>query len=199
VPVVNHMHDKPGTGPYAGNQRSKYDDYLKDPRNRLWMYTSCLSEGCGDGQSDDPYWIGWPGYVIDEPASEGRAMGWLSFLYHTTGELYYELDVHLIDAWTEQFSDGGNGDGTLFYPGTSDRIGGTQPIPIESLRLKLIRDGQEDYEYLHWLQLHGMAKEARCVAHGLFPRMYETDRSDNAIQSARQQLADLIEGQGSCN
>ncbi len=42
---------------------------------------------------------------------------------------------------------GGNGDGTLFYPGMPARIGGKSDIPVESIRLKLIREGLEDYEY----------------------------------------------------
>jgi hypothetical protein len=43
---------------------------------------------------------------------------------------------------------GGNGEGTLWYPGRPDKIGGDTHIPVASLRLKLIREGQEDYEYL---------------------------------------------------
>ena len=41
---------------------------------------------------------------------------------------------------------GGNGEGTLFYPGRPDKIGGNDHIPISSLRLTLIREGNEDYE-----------------------------------------------------
>lgn len=41
---------------------------------------------------------------------------------------------------------GGNGEGTLFYPGRPDKIGGSDHIPVSSLRLTLIREGNEDYE-----------------------------------------------------
>lgn len=41
---------------------------------------------------------------------------------------------------------GGNGEGTLFYPGRPDKIGGNDHIPVSSLRLTLIREGNEDYE-----------------------------------------------------
>jgi len=44
----------------------------------------------------------------------------------------------LTTAWTDQYRFGGNGDGTLFYPGTPDRVGGTDPIPIESMRMKIL-------------------------------------------------------------
>jgi Glycoside hydrolase 123 N-terminal domain/Glycoside hydrolase 123, catalytic domain len=192
VPIVNEMHDKKGYGsPYQGNQRHDYDAYLQDPRNRLWMYTSCETEGCS-GDSSDPYFNGWPGYPIDEPASEARAMGWLSFIYDTSGELYYATDIALTTAWTDQYRFGGNGDGTLFYPGTPDRVGGSDPIPIESMRMKLVRDGYQDYEYLAWLAAHGNRAQAKQVAKGLFPRMYRTNVTDEALQAARAELAGLI-------
>ena len=47
---------------------------------------------------------------------------------------------------------GGNGDGNLLYPGTKDHIGGTEFIPIASIRLKHLRDGMEDNAYLHMLE-----------------------------------------------
>jgi hypothetical protein len=194
VPIVNEMHDKKGYGsPYQGNQRHDYDAYLQDPRNRLWMYTSCETEGCS-GDSSDPYFDGWPGYPIDEPASEARAMGWQSFIYDTSGELYYATDIALTTAWTDQYRFGGNGDGTLFYPGTPDRVGGSDPIPIESMRMKLIRDGYQDYEYLAWLAAHGKGAQAKQVAKGLFTRMYRTNVTDEALLAARAELAGLIGG-----
>jgi hypothetical protein len=194
VPVVQHMYGPP-SGPLAGNQRSTYASFLRiSPRNQVWMYTSCMSEGCSGAPPSDPFSIGWPTYAIDQPASEARAMGWLSFVYNVAGEHYYQVDGMLSTAWTDSFANGGNGDGTLFYPGTTAMVGGTHPIPIESMRLKLIRDGREDYEYLAFLAAHGQRSAALSAARGLFPNTYSTNRSDAAVQSARQQLAILIAG-----
>ena len=39
------------------------------------------------------------------------------------------------DPWKSVYAFGGNGDGTLFYPGTPERIGGRTHIPVESLRI----------------------------------------------------------------
>jgi hypothetical protein len=193
VPIVNEMHDKPGFSQYSGNQRKNYDSFLADPRNRLWMYTSCESEGCGDPPSPDPYWVGWPGYPIDEPASEARAMGWQSFRYRSSGELYFDVDYALTKAWASDMYDfGGNGDGTLFYPGRPDVVGGTTDIPIESIRLKLIRDGYEDYEYLKYLRDHGLGSQALAITKSLFRTVYDSDRSDEDVQAARLQLIDLL-------
>jgi hypothetical protein len=194
VPLVNHMNDKVpgGDAAYVGDQRPKYDPFAGEPGNQVWMYTSCMSTGCGAGNETDPYWGGWPGYVIDAPASEARAMGWLSYTYRTVGELYFETAGKLTTAWTDQFDFGGNGDGTLFYPGVTSRVGGSHPIPIESLRLKLIRDGYEDYEYLRYLTLHGKGATARSIATGLFPTTHDTLRSNDQIQKARQKLIAAI-------
>ena len=152
-----------------------------------------MSEGCGDPPTPEPYWVGWPGYPIDEPASEARAMGWQSFRYDTSGELYFDVDYHLVNAWTDDLYDfGGNADGTLFYPGRPDVIGGTTDVPVESIRLKLIRDGYEDYEYLSYLAHHGKRAAAMRIARGLFPTMYRTDVSQAAFDAARRKLADLV-------
>jgi hypothetical protein len=190
VPLVNQLDDRPGASEYAGDQRPAYDGFLRDARRRLWTYTSCESHGCGADVNG--YHHGWPNYVIDAPGSAARAMGWLAFLYRTSGELYYAVDRRLQTAWVDQWAFGGNGDGTLFYLGTPRRIGGSHTIPVESLRLKLIRDGHEDYEYLRFLGRRGRGGEATALARGLFPMMHDTTRTDAQVQAARRQLGLLV-------
>ena len=119
-------------------------------------------------------------------------MGFVSYEYGATGELYFAVDYDLKTAWTDQYDFGGNGDGTLFYPGTPARIGGKHDIPIDSIRLKRIRDGREDYEYLHILDRRGERAQAMKVARGLFPTPYRTDVSAAAFDGARSRLASLI-------
>ncbi|TMK75690.1 MAG: DUF4091 domain-containing protein [Actinobacteria bacterium] len=95
-------------------------------------------------------------------------------------------------AWTDQYDFGGNGDGTLFYPGTPARIGGKHHIPIDSIRLKRICDGREAFEYLHILDERGKHAQAMSIARNLFPTMYRTDVPASRMESARSQLAALI-------
>ena len=56
------------------------------------------------------------------------------------------------DPWSRQtptgLNAGGSGDGNLFSPGLPSLIGGASSIPVESVRLKSIRDGVEDNELL---------------------------------------------------
>lgn len=139
TPLVNRM-DR--------NRRAEFDPYLQNGA-QLWWYQSCESHGCfGDDVT------GYPSYMIDASGAQNRVMEWLSFSYRIGGELYFntmEGYFKLGDVWETQFLFDGNGDGTLFYPGRPDRIGGSTHIPVESLRLKLIREGYEDYEYLNLL------------------------------------------------
>jgi hypothetical protein len=215
VALVNEMHDKPDSqiqdGLYRGNQRRAYAAFEKmSPRNEVWLYTSCMSHGCTtDSENDtpcqggtnppasktptDPYFTGWPGYVIDAPASHARAMGWLAFLYGAVGELYFQVDHCLASARTAQYAFGGNGDGTLFYHGDPDWIGGTTPVPIESIRVKQIRDGYEDFEYLKILDNMGKKEEANQIAQKLFPNMFSTTRHQPDLDDARTELARLID------
>jgi len=106
--------------------------------------------------------------------------------YETT-QAYYALD-----AWLDQWDFTGNGDGTLFYPGTTDRIGGQTPIPVASLRMKMIREGMEDYEYLKLLSDAGGAADAMRIAEQLFPHAYQTDAKPADLMAAREAIARQI-------
>ena len=188
TPVINYMEGKPGSGQFAGNQRANYG-------SNVWWYQSCMSFGCsgvpnrnGSGET------GWPSYAVDTDGTRNRAMEWLSFTYDVAGELYYETTMAYFngDAWANQAGYGGTGDGTLFYPGTPAKIGGTTEIPVESLRLKGIRDGMEDYELLHLAATLGLTAQAKAIAAGVFPKTYQAVATPAAIDSARAELAALI-------
>src|SRR5207244_6096201 len=96
------------------------------------------------------------------------------------------------DPWVNQYNYGGTGDGTLFYPGTPARIGGKTEIPIESLRLKGLRDGMEDYELLAMAARLGFKDQAKQIAAAVFPKTYVAFAGADAIDSARAELAKLI-------
>lgn len=187
VALVNYMDNTEcgnGAKVYVGNQRAAYEA-LFDPAletagtsaNRLWMYTSDMSFS-----SDTCLQDGWPGYAIDQPDTQARAMGWMSYYYGASGELYWQTTQMQDTAWTDQLTDNfnggenakGNGDGNLFYPGTTARIGGDPgtDIPVESIRLKRIRDGREDYEYMHLLKQQGKEAQAINVIGSAFPNGY---------------------------
>jgi hypothetical protein len=188
VPVINYVEGKPGTQ-YAGNQRSKY-------AANAWWYQSCMSFGCSGvgGGLDGTGETGWPTYAIDSDATRNRAMEWMSFSYDMQGELYYETTMAYFngDAWSNQTAFGGTGDGTLFYPGTTAKIGGQTEIPVESIRLKQLRDGMEDYELLNLAKTLGLGAQAKAIAQGVYPKTYQATTTAAALDSARAELAALI-------
>jgi MYXO-CTERM domain-containing protein len=189
TPVVNYVDGKPNANP-TGNQRAKFGA-------NTWWYQSCMSFGCsgvGPGVDSSTAESGWPTYAVDSDATRNRAMEWMSFSYDMSGELYYEttMGYFLGDPWSTQSAFGGTGDGTLFYPGTPARIGGQTEIPVESLRLKGIRDGMEDYELLNLAKTLGAGDKAKAIAAGLFPKTYQATANAAAVDSARAELAALI-------
>jgi hypothetical protein len=196
VPVVNWMDDRPGAGS-LGQNRAKYDGFLaKSEKKELWLYQSCMSHGCGgtvnigNPSEWDRYNTGWPSYMIDSSAVRNRAMEWISFLEDATGELYWETAFAFThDAWSNQWDFSGNGDGTLFYPGTPARIGGSTDIPVASIRLKMIREGMEDYEYLKLLADAGQRDAAAKIARELFPSAWQTEVEPERVMAAREALA----------
>ncbi|WP_375743810.1 DUF4091 domain-containing protein [Corallococcus interemptor] len=188
VPMVNHLE---GTDPgFVGDQTSTYVEFLSRPGTELWMYQSCAIHGCAPGVTvpQNQPGSGWPSYMVDRPSAKARAMEWLSFLFGCKGELYYETAGMLPTAWTDQYHFDGNGDGTLFYPGTPTAIGGVTHVPVASVRLKLIRQGMQDYEWLKAVSDAGDPAFARQVARELLPNAWQVPDDGAAFDAARLRL-----------
>jgi MYXO-CTERM domain-containing protein len=189
----------------AADVRASYDAFLARSANKeVWTYQSCDEHGCAQGctaAQASATTSGWPTYMIDSSALQNRAMQWLDYKLRTSGELYFETVMHLEDAWNSAVAGhdglcdfGGNGDGALFYPGTPAQIGGTTDVPVESVRLQLIREGMEDYEYLHLADTLGAGDDARATVAALFPAAWQVTQATPAtLYAARAHLADLIE------
>src|SRR5947207_7154939 len=201
-PLVNFMDDKPeadgGDPTYSGNQRPNYDSYLaSNSRNLLWWYQSCMSHGCNIVGGS--YFSGWPSFMVDNSAVQNRAQGMQSWLYRVSGILYFQTTLHLSNAWSSVYDFGGNGDGTLLYPGKPSIIGGITDIPVASIRLKMIRDGFEDYEYMKLVSDLGDPTFAQSAGPALFPDVFASNQPAASLNNAREQLAQRIlqlKGQG---
>ena len=197
VPIINDTRPVNATFP-SYQPVSDYATWLAaDTRNLLWWYQSCESHGCGPETScgsATQMVEGYPSYVIDVQAVQGRAMEWLSFTHGTTGELYFDTAYALARAWDDPCSFGGAGDGTMFYAGRTDRIGGTHDVPVASIRMALVREGLEDYEYLHMLAMRGDTADAMSIATGFVSEVDGLhDRTGDALMAARHRVAMAIE------
>jgi hypothetical protein len=181
APNLNCLFHKRRRGEYCAGERPREDYRARESRgDRLFWYVSCSSHGCGHGpfgDARDDYFRGWPSYVVDADGASARIMGWLAFAHGIGGELHFDTvyayrglaEEPRRDPWDDLWAFGGNGDGTLFYPGRPDRIGGRTHVPVASLRLVHVRDGVEDLELLRLLAARGPrdAKLARELANSL--------------------------------
>lgn len=156
----------------------------------LWWYQSCSSHGC-NGVGGEAFRV-WPSYVVDAPAIAHRVLPWLAWRHGVEGELYYntvEAWADATDPWRDLYRHGGNGDGTLFYPGTPARIGGASHVPVESLRLKLIREGLEDHEYLVQLAARAGVEAVRRAAAPVGTEPHRWTRDPETLYLARDRIA----------
>jgi hypothetical protein len=171
-----------------------------DPNHRLWWYQSCSTHGCNDvcpfATEVPSDFLGWPSYMVDASGVQNRSMQWLSYMYRMGGELYWDVMASSapgLEPWTNVYFSGGNGDGTLVYAGAPARTGGTHHIPLPSLRLKLIRDGMEDYFYLKYLEDLGYDYLSHYYADPLFGNTQAAITvSSRALLDAREGIADSI-------
>jgi hypothetical protein len=133
--------------------------------------------------------------MIDAPATAARVMGTLAFLFDISGELYFDT-VYAYDEgdpWKSQWAFGGNGDGTLFYPGTPERIGGTHDVPVESLRLVQVSRSLADHAYLTLCAQLGDPALARAEARAVAPSIRGFTRDPRAYAEMREHIAARIE------
>lgn len=185
VPVVNWMDGV--QEPYVGSQRSHYDAFVNS-RKDVWMYQSCMSQGCADGSLPYAEADHWPSYMVDASAARNRAMQWVSFKERISTELYYQTAQSLPNAWWNQRAYNGNGEGNLFYPGTPSMIGGTTNVPVASIRMKMIRLGMQDYEWLKMVSESGDPDFARETARALFNRAHTVPDDGALFEKARAAL-----------
>ncbi|CAD7962722.1 unnamed protein product [Amoebophrya sp. A25] len=170
-----------GTGEkYVISRQGAQQRQNMEQNQTLYWYISCMSHGCDMDLPENRHSRGciglpcrssWPSFMVDTLFERNRKLQVLAYLYDVRGELYWEVDQ--FNSTTDLLHFGGNGDGQLIYPGvvdTSDDEGpgletddescesenssssSTSSVPLASIRLKHIRDGLEDLEYLYLLE-----------------------------------------------
>jgi hypothetical protein len=201
-PVVNYLDPKPV--PWKTPRHPRRPEY--EPRlqagDQLWWYQSCMSHGCG-AVGGPPAYGGWPSYMVDASGVANRVFGLMSAVnYRVGGILYWAVTYayqefadqkpRKFDVWEVVFYFGGNGDGTLFYPGRPAQIGGKHHIPIESLRLKMIRDSFYDADYAYLLQKLGQEQFLAAETKQLIHNAYEWNDAPEAWMKLREAFARRI-------
>ncbi len=159
----------------------------------VWTYTA-LCQG-----PPTPWW------QIDFPLLNYRVPAWMAWGDHMRGLLYWgglSYWGKTNDPWIHapfysgngEFQQGKkgivfNGEGSLVYPARELGLDGVVP----TIRLKALRDGIEDYEYLALLERIGKRAEAEKIVRGLAESFFKWNPDPAAYEKARVQLARLID------
>jgi hypothetical protein len=159
----------------------------------VWTYTALCQGG-----EPTPWW------QIDFPLLNYRVPMWMAWNDRMRGILYWggmSYWDQVDDPWTDSKTYGRregqkgpvyHGEGTLVYPARPAGYEGIAP----SLRLKALRDGIQDYEYLAILQRQDRAAEAEEVVRAVTTSFFRWDRNPAAYDTARQRLAErIVKGQ----
>jgi hypothetical protein len=158
----------------------------------VWTYTA-LCQG-----PPTPWWH------IDFPLLNYRVPAWMAWRDGMTGLLYWggmSYWRQSDDPWTQApfYTGNGrpqqgqqgivfNGEGSLVYPAPAVGYDGIVP----TIRLKALRNGIEDYEYLAILQRLGKAAEAQKVVRSLTETFFQWEKEPAAYEGARARLAAMI-------
>ena len=112
-------------------------------------------------------------FTIDHPGVEGKLTGWFLWKYRLRGIAYYRFNDWSMNPWTNPRDNNQNGEYFMLYPpsenNTNIAYGANGHRFVPSIRLELMRDSLEDYEYFYLLN------------GGQQPRAYEVNAADDAV------------------
>jgi hypothetical protein len=144
--------------------------------DQAWSYNTLVQD------SYSPKW------EIDfDPIDYRIQPGFISASLGLTGLLYWRVDLWSQDPWNVVNVAGYMqypGEGMLVYPGAAVGIAGVAP----SMRLKWLRDGVQDYEYVTLLEQAGQGPWALQVAAQAGANWSNWTRDPNVLEGVRQQL-----------
>lgn len=165
---------------------NKVQDLLSAGK-KVWSYTCCGADT-----------VNIPSWMLDFDLIHFRIVPWLDHSSGFTGFLYWTpVNWCAADPWTNPgtsssscgFPHNRNLEGVLYYPG--HKVGAPNAA-LPSARLKAIRDGEEDYEYLALLASLGDSALAATLSRTLAPAWNSWNHDPAALLAAREQAAEAI-------
>ncbi|WP_445636748.1 hypothetical protein NSTC745_01701 [Nostoc sp. DSM 114161] len=152
--------------------------------DKVWSYNALVQDGYS------------PKWQIDfEPINYRIHPGFISQSLGLTGILYWRVDLWTKDPWKDvqtyfqkKYKHYFPGEGMLFYPGKQVGIKGVVP----SMRLKWLREGVEDYEYLEILKNRSRQQWALSLARRVGLDWQHWTRDTTVLESTRRQLGEEI-------
>jgi hypothetical protein len=187
---------------------------------RYWFsYQACGDSGTCANNSPGGSTFTYPNYNIDGTPIANRVFEWITYFHGQTGELYYAQSICTVSynytscyptggsygptqgPWSDTYYSGGWGDGTLLYfcsagagNSSAENYCGasvTTPLIYPSFRMKMIRDGIQDYEYMYKLNALGYSSEVNTEVDSEVTNSY-TFGSWSTLQAARVALGNFM-------
>jgi len=195
--------------PITSGFTEPWRDETKANGGEFWWYVAWIPQG------------EYANLFIEQTGPQNRALFWQTWKYKVDGLLYWGLNYWLLPGYTwpenakgpsERLPEKGfpdfcplrdsPGDGFSMYPGP------TPSQPMSSIRLEIMRDGEEDYEYLLLLdqliareESKGVggpalenARAARAAAESMIKSLTEYEQSGGRYLDVRDEIAEAIEG-----
>jgi hypothetical protein len=159
-------------------------NYVLNKGDQAWSY-NCLVQ-----DSYSPKWM-----IDFAPVNFRIQPGFINQSLGLSGLLYWRVDDWPSNPWTNPYAPGFSsypGEAILVYPGSTVGIAGVAP----SMRLKWLRDGVNDYEYIDLLKKAGQGSWALSVAAGVGANWTSWTRDINALENARLQLGEKLDSLG---
>lgn len=161
---------------------AQYIQHVQSQGDEIWSYTA----------------LAWnpkaPKWAINFGSVNHRILpGFINQRYGMTGNLYWRVDDWSSDAWNkikrdDALADYPSGEGMLMYPGDKLGLSGA----VASMRLKWIREGVEDYEYIQILKSLGHEAMATDIVRSLVQDWYRWNKDPRALEAAKMKLAQAI-------
>lgn len=136
-----------------------------------------------------------PKWILDyAPVNFRLQPGFINQSLGLSGISYWRIDQWTSDPWNnlDTIIESGyiyTGEGMLVYPGAQVGVVGCVP----SMRLKYLRDGSDDFEYIQMLKNMGYGAWALQVAATVGPDWTNWTRSSAAVEAARIQLGQKLD------
>lgn len=169
----------------------------ENPDEMWWFYNTCSAGEPATGS-----------IALEAEALSMRTWGWIVYRYRLQGAVTWEMDgmmhdINALGCWTNPQCSGYriNGDTVVFYLGEFVGLDGR---PVPSIRLKNMRRGSQDHEYLRLLAEHeGSTERSHEIAGAIIPNALDdglvhdgsTGRwahDPRAYENVRREIADVL-------
>jgi hypothetical protein len=165
--------------PHQFLRRAAAIEEARELNQEIWSYNALPQD------SYSPKWL-----LDYSPMNFRIQPGFISQSMGLTGLLYWKVD-HWVEGreWDDLARGAQPGDGTLVYPGERVGTAGVQP----GMRLKWLREGIEDYEYIELLKNKREDEFALAAARSVGENFRSWSKDPQDLYRARQRLGERLD------